>query len=266
MTTRTTRTTGTTGDPSSQPSGKLFGLSVALISQEQAVARLSAHIEQRRANPDAQQRVWQVVTLNPEIAMRAQRDDGLRAIIQRAALVTPDGVGIALALRWRGYRTPARVTGVDLVEALAARAAQDGWRLFLLGAQAGVAEAAAEALIQRHPGLIVTGTHAGSPEPADDAETLARLHAGRPDLLCVAYGSPAQEVWIARHSEQLAGVVALGVGGAFDFLAGRVPRAPQWMRRVGLEWLFRLLRQPWRWRRMLALPRFALDALLERET
>ncbi|MEO7002473.1 MAG: WecB/TagA/CpsF family glycosyltransferase [Ktedonobacterales bacterium] len=252
--------------PPDMPLGKLFGLPVALLGEAQVVERIAAYLASSQAGADKRRGAWQVVTLNPEIAMRARRNDELRAIIQHAGLVVADGIGVVLALRLRRYRAPERVTGVDLMEALAARAATDGWRVFLLGAQPGVAETAAAILTQRHPGLIAAGTYAGSPTPEDDTATLAHISAAQPDILFVAFGAPAQECWIARQGEQLDGVVALGVGGALDFIAGRVPRAPDWMRRLGLEWLYRLWREPWRWRRMLALPRFALAAVWERET
>src|SRR5262249_44835572 len=133
--------------------------------------------------------------------------------------------------------------------------------LFLLGAAPGVADEAADQLRARHPDLVVAGTLSGSPAEAAADTILGAIRAARPNVVCVAFGSPAQERWIAAHRAQLGALVAVGVGGALDFLAGRVPRAPGWMRRAGLEWLYRLWRQPWRWRRMLALPRFALAVL-----
>lgn len=192
--------------------------------------------------------------------MRARRDAGLAHVIRAARLVTPDGMGILWAMRLAGRRVPERVTGVDLTLALAERAAEAGYPIFLLGAGPGVAQAAAEALSERFPGLRVAGCWGGSPRPRDDAEAVARIQASGARLALVAYGAPAQELWIARNLPALPGVVAVGVGGALDMLAGRIPRAPRWMRAAGLEWLFRLWRQPWRWRRMLALPHFALLA------
>jgi N-acetylglucosaminyldiphosphoundecaprenol N-acetyl-beta-D-mannosaminyltransferase len=203
----------------------------------------------------------QVVTLNPELVMRARRDTGLAQIIAAARLVTADGAGVGWALRLVGQRIPERVTGVDLSLALATRlAASEGASIFLLGAAPGVAQAAAQALSQRYPGLRIAGCWAGTPRPRDDAEATARIRASGARLALVAYGAPAQELWIARNQPALPGVVALGVGGALDMLAGRIARAPRWMRAAGLEWLYRLAQQPWRWRRMLALPRFALVA------
>ncbi|MCS7051769.1 MAG: WecB/TagA/CpsF family glycosyltransferase, partial [Thermomicrobium sp.] len=185
----------------------------------------------------------QIVTLNPEMVMAARRDPVFRAVVEAAALVTPDGVGLTLAARLLGTSLRARVTGVDLVEALAAT----GLRLFLLGAAPGVADRAGEELERRFHATVV-GTWAGSPAAADSAEALARIAAACPHVLCVAYGAPAQDCWIARHRAALseAGVrVAIGVGGTFDYLAGVVARPPAAIRRLGLEWLYRLIRQPW---------------------
>lgn len=199
----------------------------------------------------------QVVTLNPEAVMRARRDAGLAQLIRAAQLVTADGVGVVWALRLAGQPVPERVTGVDLAQSLAEQAAAAGFSVFLLGAAPGVAQAAADALARRLPDLRIAGCWDGSPWPRDDAEAIQRLRASGARLALVAYGAPVQEFWIARALPALPGVVAIGVGGALDLLAGRIPRAPGWLRAAGLEWLYRLARQPWRWRRMLALPHFA---------
>ena len=158
---------------------------------------------------------------------------------------------------------PARVTGADGLSQIAQRAAETGWRIFFLGAAPGVAARAADALQASYPGLQIAGTLSGSPAPAEEDELVQQINASGADLLFVAFGAPTQDQWIARNSTRLDVAMAMGVGGAFDFLAGEVPRAPYGMRRLGLEWLFRLLRQPWRWRRMLRLPRFVLAVLRE---
>lgn len=243
----------------------VLGIPVDVHAREAVVERIaSTIIAARNRQPGVEDGVRQVVTLNPEIAMRARTDARLYAILGRAWLVVPDGIGIVLALRLAGLRVPGRVTGADLLDAVTARAARDGWRLYLLGARAGVAEEAAERLAQRHPGATFVGAFAGAPEVAGDAEACARVAAARPDVLFVAYGAPAQEMWIARNQARIGVAVAIGVGGAFDFAAGRVPRAPRVLRRVGLEWAYRLWREPWRWRRMLALPRFAAAVVVAR--
>src|SRR5262245_57849822 len=201
-----------------------------------------------------------VATVNPEFVMRAQKDREFARVLESAALCLPDGMGVVWAARRQGCDLPGPVTGVDLVEHLAAMCVRRGLRLFLLGAVPGVAAELAASLRDRHEGLQVAA-HAGSPEPGDDTETVRRLHDHHAQVLLIAYGAPAQEFWFDRLRERLDVSVAVGVGGAFDYLTGRVPRAPEWMRRAGLEWLARLARQPWRARRMAVLPVYALKVL-----
>ncbi len=206
----------------------------------------------------------QVVTVNPEFVMRAQRDTAFRVVLEEADLALPDGAGLLWASRVLGWPLPERVTGADTLPLIAALAAEKGYRLYLLGAAPGVAEHTAATLQERHPGLIVAGTYAGSPDPAEDDDIVGRIVAAAPSFLFVAYGAPQQDVWIHRNLKRLGVPVCMGVGGAFDFIAGVTPRAPLWMRRHGLEWLYRLWIQPWRWRRMRELPRFAWWVLRER--
>jgi N-acetylglucosaminyldiphosphoundecaprenol N-acetyl-beta-D-mannosaminyltransferase len=205
-----------------------------------------------------------VATVNPEFVMLAQRDPEFRRLLEGAALCLADGWGVTWAARRQGRPLPARVTGADLVPALAMRAAERGWRLFLLGAAPGVAEEVARLLTAQNPELVVAGSHAGVAGPEGDDESLRLIAAARPDIVFVAYGAPRQEQWIARNLARLEAGVGIGVGGSFDYLSGRVRRAPAWMRRAGLEWLYRLLRQPWRARRMAVLPRFAFEVLRAR--
>jgi N-acetylglucosaminyldiphosphoundecaprenol N-acetyl-beta-D-mannosaminyltransferase len=206
----------------------------------------------------------QIVTVNPEFVMEARRSRAFWRVLAAADLATPDGVGLLLVARARGLPLQGRVTGVELVGRLAAEAARRGWSLFLLGAAPGVAERAAAALLERSPGLRIAGCYAGSPHPAEEARIRELVRAARPDILLVAYGHPRQELWIARNQPLLRVPLAVGVGGALDYIAGAVPRAPGWMRRLGLEWLYRLARQPWRWRRILvAVPLFLWAALRE---
>jgi N-acetylglucosaminyldiphosphoundecaprenol N-acetyl-beta-D-mannosaminyltransferase len=205
----------------------------------------------------------QVCTTNPEFVMRAQEDAEFRQVLQEADLCIPDGVGLVWASRWLGRPLPERVPGSELVYHLAELAAREGWRLFLLGAEPGVAEAAAAVFQAQYPGLIIAGTYAGSPEPAENEAIVQRINDSGADLLFVAYGAPRQDKWIAHNRAACQTVrVAMGVGGALDFASGRAVRAPRWLQKLGLEWLHRLYHEPWRWRRMLALPRFALKVLL----
>jgi N-acetylglucosaminyldiphosphoundecaprenol N-acetyl-beta-D-mannosaminyltransferase len=206
----------------------------------------------------------QIATVNPEFVMLARRQPEFRAVLEAADVCLADGAGLLWAARLAGRRLPERVTGSDGLPVIAGRAACEGWRLFLLGAAPGVAEKTAGVLAARYPGVPVVGTYAGSPAGSEAPAIVDRVRAVQPDVLFVAYGAPAQDLWIAEHKEALGVPVMMGVGGAFDHLTGRQRRAPTWMQRLNLEWLFRLVTQPWRWRRQLALPQFVWAVLRAR--
>lgn len=211
----------------------------------------------------AEPRLHQIATVNPEFVMAAQSDDEFRAVLNEADLCLPDGVGLLYAARRLGRVLPERVPGSELVYHLAGRAAAHGWPLYLLGAAPGVAEEAAAIFSARFPGLAVAGTYAGSPDPAENDAIVNRINDSGARLLYVAYGAPRQDKWIARNRDALPEIrVAIGVGGSLDFVTGRAVRAPQWAQNMGLEWLHRLYKEPWRWRRMLALPRFAWRVMI----
>ncbi len=242
--------------PGSPQSIEVLGVRVDDVTEGEAVALIEGFIASGRAH--------RIVTPNPEIVMRARREPDLREILNSSDLAIPDGSGLLAAAWIAGTPLREHVWGTNLVLRLAELSPQKGWRWFLLGAQPGVAAAAAARLQALYPGLTVAGTLAGSPEPEGDmAAWLAISAAGRIDILLVAYGGGAQERWMARNQERVGARVAIGVGGVLDYVSGRVRRAPEWVRRLELEWLFRLLRQPWRLRRQLALPAFAALALAE---
>jgi N-acetylglucosaminyldiphosphoundecaprenol N-acetyl-beta-D-mannosaminyltransferase len=202
-----------------------------------------------------------VVTVNPEFVMASRGNSAFRDVLNSADLAVPDGIGIVLASWILGKPIRHRVTGVDLVGQFAWRAGKRGFRFFLLGAAPGLAERAAGALQRMNSGLGIAGTFSGSPDPSEEKEICRRITAAAPDVLLVAYGSPNQELWIARMRGRLNVPLTIGVGGSFDFIAGVVARAPRWMQRLGLEWFYRLLIQPERWRRMRVLPGFVLLVL-----
>jgi len=201
-----------------------------------------------------------VATVNPEFVMRARRDPQFARVLESADICLADGTGVVWAARRQGCELSTAVTGVDLIPPLAAICAKRGFRLFLLGAESGVAAELAARLRAQHPELDVAA-HSGSPAPSDDEETVTLVRAHRAQVLLVAFGAPRQELWIDRLKDRLGVAVGIGVGGAFDYLTGRVPRAPVWMRRTGLEWLYRLAHQPWRVRRMAVLPAYAIKVL-----
>jgi N-acetylglucosaminyldiphosphoundecaprenol N-acetyl-beta-D-mannosaminyltransferase len=243
----------------------ILSVRVDRLSQRQALDQIGAMIAARRASGN-QLPCQQVVTVNPEFVMAAQENAEFRNCINRAALVVADGIGIVWAMRYLGKPTSERVTGTDTVVELAKLCAAQGYRLYLLGAAPGVAEATGKRLQELAPGLQIAGSYAGSPAPAEEEAILERIRVAQTDVLCVAYGAPAQELWIARNLARLPVAVAMGVGGAYDFISGRQRRAPKIMQRAGLEWVYRLYREPWRWRRMLALPQFMLKIILKGHT
>ena len=198
----------------------------------------------------------QVITVNAEMLVAARYDEELARALVDSDLNVADSVGVMLAARLLGQPLQERVTGSDGIHCLAAHSALNGYRLYLLGAAPGVAELVAERLSATNPGLTIAGTYAGSSSAREEEDIVGRIAAANPDLLLVAYGVPAEEKWIARNRLRLGVPVMVGVGGAFDFVAGVTKRAPGWVRRCGLEWLHRLVREPWRWRRQLALPTF----------
>jgi N-acetylglucosaminyldiphosphoundecaprenol N-acetyl-beta-D-mannosaminyltransferase len=232
---------------------QFLGVRVDDVTPEEAAAAIARFIDERRPR--------QVATINPEFVMAAQAHPDFKRALNAADLRVPDGVG----LMWGSWllRRPlrGRVPGVDLVWRLAGLAADHGWSMFLLGGRDGVGQRTVERFRAQHPALRVAGVYEGSPV---DPLAVERVREARPDVLLVAFGAPAQDLWIARHREELAVPVSMGVGGTFDFIAGRARRAPRWLRRLGLEWLHRLVHEPWRWRRMLALPKFAILVLRQR--
>jgi len=232
----------------------ILGVRVDDVTYEEALA----HVE--RCIGDGG--VHQIATVNVEFIMEARRNRAFKHILAEAGLCVPDGVGVLWASRQQGKPLRQRVAGVDLVERIAARAAEQGWRIYFLGAAQGVAERAATTLAQRYPGLKIAGCYAGSPRREEEDDIVGWVRAAEPDVLFVAYGAPRQDLWISRNQARIGVPVAIGVGGAFDFIAGVTQRAPKWMQRSGLEWLHRLLRQPWRLRRQLSIPRFILLVLL----
>ena len=239
----------------------VLGVRVDRVSQMQALDIIDQLIVLRRASGNTLP-CQQVVTVNTEFVMAAQKNSEFRQTINNAALAVADGIGVVWATRFVGFPTPERITGTDTLVALAKRCAEKGYRLYLLGAAPGIAEQAGERLQALAPGLQIAGAYAGSPEADEEVSIIERIYAAHADILCVAYGAPAQDLWIYRNLSRLPAALAMGVGGAYDFLSGRQLRAPQSMQRMGLEWLYRLYREPWRWKRMLALPHFFIQVLL----
>ena len=200
---------------------------------------------------------YYIVTPNPEIIVKAQKDREFKEILNKASLSIPDGIGLVWGAKILGVKLSERVTGTDLLEGLATLSAEHGYNVFLLGAGEGIAEKAAQVLKNRYSNLKIAGTYEGQAASEFDSFARGRLAKLKIDILAVAYGAPKQERWIARNLPHLNVKLAIGVGGALNYISGEKPRAPGLVQRLGLEWLFRLIRQPWRIRRQLVLPYFA---------
>ena len=232
----------------------ILGVRVDDVTYPEALAMLLAAIDTRVPHV--------VTTPNPEFVRLARRYAAFRSALNRAALNIPDGIGLVLAARLAGERLREHVQGTDLVLMLAAESVKRGDRWFLLGGQGDTARRAARALEREFAGLQVAGAEPGSPLPQNDVAVRAAIQSsGRVDVLLVAYGAPKQELWLDRNLGALQIPVGIGVGGVFNYFSGVTPRAPRWVRRVHFEWLHRLVTQPWRWRRQLALPAFAALAV-----
>jgi N-acetylglucosaminyldiphosphoundecaprenol N-acetyl-beta-D-mannosaminyltransferase len=235
---------------------RIVGLPIDPISMPEALEKLETYIAEKTPR--------HVVTADASMAVIALSDPDLRAIVEQADLVTPDGFGILWAARMLRLPIAHKVSGVDLVGELCRLSAAKGYRLFFLGAAPGVAEQAAENLRARYPGARIVGTNDGYFKQEENPNVVGRIQAAAPDVLLVAFGIPRQEKWITKHKAEYGAAVSIGIGGSFDVYSGRVKRAPVWMQNNGLEWLYRLCANPRKIGKVMTLPRFALLALRQR--
>ncbi len=207
-----------------------------------------------------------VVTLGTEMIVRAQHDLRFRQVINQSALSLCDTIGVLFAARLHGVRIPGRAAGIDLIDPLCVAFAREGIAIFLLGGKGETAAKAAAVLRERHVGLVVAGARDGYFDARDQSAVATAIALSGAQVLFVGLGSPRQEIWITDYLKETRCAVGIGVGGSFDILAGNVTRAPALWRRFNLEWLYRLVREPRRFRRQLALPRFVWLAVRERLT
>lgn len=202
-----------------------------------------------------------IVAINPEKIMKAQEDETLRELLNKATYQIPDGIGVILASIIKGGKIRRRVTGIDMMLKLCEVAAENDKKIFLYGAKPGIASEAKVKLEEKYPGIQIVGTLNGYEK--DETVITETINSSEADIIFVALGSPTQENWIIEHMDELAPKVYQGVGGSFDVVSGRLKRAPAFFQKLGLEWLYRLIKEPWRWKRQLILPRFLIKALRE---
>lgn len=238
-------------------SERITGLKVNITSMTHALETIEEWIGTKEA-------ARHVVTADASMAVIARKDGCLRDIVEHADLVTPDGAGILWASRLLGRPIRDKVSGVDLVGELCRLSAEKKYTIFFLGAGPGVAEEAATNLRAKYPGCCIVGWRDGYFGPDEDrtvAEDIAQLH---PDVLLVALGIPKQEKWINTYKDVVGAAVSIGIGGSFDVYSGRVSRAPMWMQKHGLEWLYRLSKNPKKIAKVMTLPEFAMLTVLSK--
>jgi N-acetylglucosaminyldiphosphoundecaprenol N-acetyl-beta-D-mannosaminyltransferase len=237
-------------------SATVLGCRVDALGPAAAVARIVALAQ--GAAPSL------VVTFGTEMAVYAQRDPAFRRIVNDSALSLCDTVGVLWAARMQGVQLGERVAGVELIDPLCDALARERIPVYLLGARGDTAQRAAAALQARHPGLVVAGARDGYFSEEESGAVAAGIARSGARLLFAGLGSPRQERWLADHLAATGCGAGIGVGGSFDVIAGNVERAPEAWRGAGLEWMYRLVKEPQRWRRQLALPAFVALALRER--
>jgi N-acetylglucosaminyldiphosphoundecaprenol N-acetyl-beta-D-mannosaminyltransferase len=243
------------------PMGKtveILGVSFSKRNMDETVKLLVNEIEKEpnQTNP------YHVITANPEIVMGALNDPHLKSITEKADLITPDGIGIVLASRWLEDPVAERVSGYDLLLRLLEEGNRREWSFYFLGSSEDVNVQATDIIRKKYPNIKVVGRHNGFFK--DKEEILVnQISELKPDVLIVALGAPRQELWIDTNRERIQAKMVMGVGGSLDVIAGKVKRAPLLWQKLNLEWLYRLLSQPSRWRRQLVLPQFAVKAYFE---
>lgn len=234
----------------------VLGVSIDNVTPEEAVAR---GMELVRGQETAY-----VVTPNPEFILEARRNELFRADLAGARLVLADGIGVIYAARIQGTPLKSKVTGIGFACGLMDELAREGRRLYLLGAKPGVAEVAGERLSEQYPGLVICGTHDGYFQEEESCGLAEKIRESGADVVFVCLGAPKQERWMAVHGRATGAKLLVGLGGSLDVFAGTVERAPEKWQKLGLEWLYRLYKEPQRWKRMIRLPLVLWYALLAR--
>lgn len=241
---------------------KILGVPVDMVDEKEAMEIFRELMNTEKCS--------QIVTPNSEIIVSASKNPELKCIIEQADLVIPDGIGLVYASKIMGMPLRERVTGIDFLNAILGYLEETGQSVFFLGSRPGeggapgVAELAAKRMKEQYKGLVVAGTHHGYFKEAEEEGVIKAVNDSGADFLCVAMGSPKQEKLVADHREELKVKCAIGVGGSLDVWAGALKRAPEFYRKHGLEWLYRLIQEPSRYKRMAALPLFMVKIFASR--
>ncbi|HZK01824.1 MAG TPA: WecB/TagA/CpsF family glycosyltransferase [Anaerovoracaceae bacterium] len=242
----------------------ILGIPVDMVDMQQAVSKLQKLLEFRSCGL--------IVTPNSEIVINAGDDLELLEIIRSADLIIPDGIGLVYASRLLGFPLKERVTGIDFLYRAFDVLAINKKSAYFLGGKPGkdnepsVAELAAKEVEKKYPGMVISGCHHGYFNAEEEARIVEEINSSGTDFLCVGLGSPKQEKFIAKYQDQLKVKTAIGVGGSLDVLAGTVKRAPEFYRKHGLEWLYRFMREPVRYKRLAALPKFMIRVLISKKS
>lgn len=224
--------------------------------------------------PKAEQQIWEffkedkshmVFTPNSEIIMMAHQEEDLKKTLNDADMLIPDGIGVVYASRILGKPMRERVAGFDLATRLLSGLPEKGYSVYLFGGAPGVADIAKAKLEEQYPGIRIVGTQDGYFDKQKEQIIIEDINRVKPDMLFVCLGAPKQERWIYENRNKLDVKVCMGIGGSLDVFAGKAKRAPAIYQKFGLEWFYRLLKEPWRYKRMLALPKFAVTVLLKGE-
>lgn len=220
----------------------ILGVKIDNLTKPEVLQKISEFLQSEKQH--------QIVTVNPEFIIAAQHDDEFRAILNKADLSVADGVGIKFAAKKFGQKLKERITGMDLIDEIAKIAEQKNKSIYLLGAKGKVPEKTVIKLLEKYPGLKIAGYETGYRHAwwkFKDEKLVEHIRRSKADILFVAFHFPRQDKWIYHNLPKMPSVkLAMGVGGSFDYISGHIKRAPKWMRDIGLEWLYRLIRQPWR--------------------
>ncbi|GMK38242.1 acetylglucosaminyldiphosphoundecaprenol acetyl-beta-D-mannosaminyltransferase [Paenibacillus sp. CCS19] len=257
MTTTVTNNIATAQSRKQIPTVSIYGLPFSKMSMDETIAKLTEAIANRET--------MHVITANPIMVMSAIEDQAYYNMMRTAELIVPDGTGVVWAANYVGEPVAERVPGFDILHRLMALGESKGWSVYLLGTDQQTIDQAAANLKQKYPGTRIAGVRNGYFGPDQDAEVVAEIRAAQPDILFVARSASTQEPWIARYKGELGVPVIMGVGGSFDIIAGKLKRAPKLFQKLRLEWFYRLLQEPYRYKRMLVLPKFVIKVIREKE-